>query len=678
MRGRKGLTSLRFLQHDLKRLPARRISFFVFFCTLMTVFWSCASYGTPAKSQYFKAESCYRNLKNSPEKQKYRSYWLDCIGQFEAVGREYPSDPWAPAGLFKAANLYEELYGHSYKDDDIREAAGLYRQVIEKHQYSVYKDRAAQALTRLPDIAPAKGQGDTAAAKKAYMEAESSYAALRGSPDQRKFRSHWMEVIRGFEKVHQLDPQGPWAAAGLYMTAVVYSELYRYSYRDSDQRAAREIFQRVVKDYPDSAYRSKAEAQLADEPKNPVETAGLNEIISGELGEQAPEENATGDDQARDASGLTTVTGIRYWSNPQYTRVVIDADGETEFQNNLLKKDPDHNKTRQRLYVDLQKSRLGDLQRQIPINDSLLESARAGQYTPEIVRVVVDIKSFENYNIFSLKNPFRIVIDVRGESDGKKTPAPQEQVETASGAGCGNVSIARQLALGVGRIVIDPGHGGKDYGAPGYLKGIHEKHVTLAIARKLAESIRRQLNCEVILTRDKDTYLTLEERTAIANTHSADLFISIHANASRNNRARGIETYFLNLTADDESINVAARENATSRKNISELQTILNDLLQNAKINESSRLATYVQNSLFGHMSGKYQQVNNKGIKQAPFYVLLGAQMPAILVETAFISNKQECQRLMDADYQDALCDGIIRGIRQYMTENKATAFLDR
>jgi N-acetylmuramoyl-L-alanine amidase len=198
--------------------------------------------------------------------------------------------------------------------------------------------------------------------------------------------------------------------------------------------------------------------------------------------------------------------------------------------------------------------------------------------------------------------------------------------------------------------------------------------VVLSIAKKLAAKIRSEIGCEVIMTRSGDTYLTLEERTAIANMKKGDLFISIHANAAVNKTAFGVETYFLNLTTDDESISVAARENATSTKNISELQTILNDLMQNAKINESSRLATYVQKELCQNLEKKYNRIKNKGVKQAPFYVLIGAQMPAILVETAFISNKTECQRLMDAKYQNAVCDGIVKGIRKYIHEIQPTA----
>ena len=235
-------------------------------------------------------------------------------------------------------------------------------------------------------------------------------------------------------------------------------------------------------------------------------------------------------------------------------------------------------------------------------------------------------------------------------------------------------ALAKQLALGVRRIIIDPGHGGRDYGAPGHLKGVHEKRVVLQLGKRLAKMLRSQLNCETILTRDKDVYLSLEERTAIANTRNADLFISIHTNASPDKRAMGVETFILNLATDDEAIRVAALENATSTKNISDLDSILQDLMQNAKVSESSRLASYVQQSMLGRLRKNFHQVKSKGVKQAPFYVLLGADMPAILVETSFISNPTECKRLTTPAYQEALCQGIVSGVKRYIEEIKPIA----
>lgn len=634
--------------------------------------WSCASTGAAAASRdlYFQAENCYKALRHQPGKMKYRSCWLGCIEKFEAAFRHAPTGPWAPAALYMSGVLYEELYTHSYAPADREKARAIFERIIRDYPKSAYKERAAGAIRNFSGSTVAKAdtieKAGAADARKNYVEAEACHEKLRVNPKQKKFRSSWMACINKFEKAYRLDPSGPLAPAALYMTGSLYAQLHGHSFNDDDYKKAREIYQQVVDRHPESEYGRKARAALGDRTDDGP--AGIEDIFADEF--DIPGEISAGLEQGVEPE-FATVTGIRFWSNPEYTRVVIDADRATGFENNLLKKDPSINQNHQRLYVDLKNSRLGNVEKMIPIHDSLLELARAGQYTADTVRVVVDINSFESYNVFSLQNPFRIVIDVRGKSAEKQVPVEASDSISVPGS----ASIARQLALGVGRIVIDPGHGGKDYGAPGIIKGVHEKHVNLEIAKRLAEKIRRELGCEVILTRDTDRYLTLEERTAIANTERADLFISIHANASRNHLAFGIETYFLNLTTDEESIAVAARENATSKKNISELQTILNDLLQNAKINESSRLATYVQKTMITDLTKKFDRINDKGVKQAPFYVLIGAQMPAILIETAFISNKTECARLTDPKYQEPLCRSIVAGIRHYIRETRPTAY---
>jgi len=270
----------------------------------------------------------------------------------------------------------------------------------------------------------------------------------------------------------------------------------------------------------------------------------------------------------------------------------------------------------------------------------------------------VDIKTFKTYKVFSLKDPFRIIMDMWGDSDKPPQKNDLKVKNKIKDPKAVSDSLVKQLSLGVKRIVIDPGHGGRDYGAPGRIKGVHEKEVVLKIGRKLARRIRKEIKCEVVMTRNKDKFLTLEERTAIANTKNADLFISIHTNANRDKRVYGIQTFFLSPTGDKESILVAARENATSTNNISDLDVILTDLLQNSKINESSRLAAYIQGSIYKNLKKRgYSRVKNKGVRQAPFYVLIGAQMPAVLIETSFISNKRECQRLINPRYQERLCE---------------------
>ncbi|MBL0716543.1 MAG: N-acetylmuramoyl-L-alanine amidase [Desulfosarcina sp.] len=531
------------------------------------------------------------------------------------------------------------------------------------------------------------GAASALTARDKYHKAEASYKKLRHSPKKMKYRENWLACINKFNAVYRHNPSGPWAPAGLYMTGHLYTRLYKYSFKKSDKQEALDIFQRIIKRFPKSRYSSKARsAKLALTGKKVKKRSSIKKTSGKKTRSKKTSTKKTATKKKPAPNRVpgktfnrsdTTITGLRFWSNQSYTRIVIDADKETSYVHRLLKKDPAIKKP-QRLYLDFKKSKLKkNVAQVISVNDHLLRNIRVAQYKPEDVRVVIDIKSFKNYKIFNLKNPFRIVVDVWGKEINNNTYATKKSyignkkhIPIITGA------LAKQLALGVKKIVIDPGHGGRDYGAPGYLKGVHEKKIVLQIAKKLAKKIRSRLKCEVVMTRQNDKFLTLEERTAIANTKNADLFISIHTNAARNRRAYGIETYFLNLATDDDAILVAARENATSAKNISDLETILSDLMQNAKINESSRLATYVQKALYKGMKKKYSKIKSKGVKQAPFYVLLGARMPAILVETSFISNPRECRRLSNAKYQENLCNAIVDGIKKYILETNPTAFL--
>jgi len=517
---------------------------------------------------------------------------------------------------------------------------------------------------------PAETFAETA--KEKYFEAEARYRKLKKSSRKQKYRENWLACIKKFQAVYRQDPSGKWAAAGLYMSGNLYMELYKRSYKKSDKKEAIDNFERIKKRYPRSAYSKKAAILVkkltTNEDSYSKKKKAALKVISKKVGEKQHQ---------KPFIESATVTGLRFWSNPNYTRVVIDTDKETSYLHHLLKKDPSIKKP-QRLYVDLENCILGEnIEKIIPIDDDMLSGARAGQFTKSSVRVVVDIKTFKTYKVFSLKDPFRIIMDMWGDSEKPSKTNDLKGKNKIKDPKAISDSLVKQLSLGVKRIIIDPGHGGRDYGAPGRIKGIHEKAIALQIGKRLARKIRKEIKCEVIMTRNNDKFLTLEERTAIANTKNADLFISIHTNANRDRRVYGIETYFLNLATDKDSILVAARENATSTKNISDLQVILNDLMQNSKINESSRLAAYIQVSMYKHLKKKgYSRIKSKGVKQAPFYVLLGAQMPAVLIETSFISNKRECTRLINPKYQERLCEGIVFGIKKYIKETNPTAFI--
>ncbi len=508
-----------------------------------------------------------------------------------------------------------------------------------------------------------------------FLSADACYKVLRNSQSKMKYRHNWINCINKYQKISVKTPKSGWAPAGMYRAAQLYLQLYKRSSLQVDKKEAIDLLNRVKKKYPKSAYRYRADRVLESllpkttlknniAKKQAVKKKAKPKLLSQTI-------NNT-NNRAADSDGDTFVTGLRFWSNPEYTRIVIDAQKERNFTYRLLRKDPTINIPFQRLYVDIHNSRLAtNFPEHTPIDDDLLKRARAGQYAPHSVRVVVDIKSFKNYKIFALKDPFRIVMDIWGVNGEQPLVAtvptkdsPTQKVITDN---LQSSSIAKQLALGVRKIVIDPGHGGRDPGAPGYIKNVWEKDITLKLAKQLAAKLKEKLNCEVLLTRTTDKYISLEERTAIANTKKADLFISLHCNASKSRKLKGFETYFLNLATDDQAIAVAARENATSRKNISDLESILNDLMQNAKIKESSRLASIVQNAMVSNMKKKYSQIVDLGVKQAPFYVLIGARMPAILIETSFLSNKTECKRMVSDKYRENVCNSITSGVEKYI-----------
>jgi N-acetylmuramoyl-L-alanine amidase len=247
---------------------------------------------------------------------------------------------------------------------------------------------------------------------------------------------------------------------------------------------------------------------------------------------------------------------------------------------------------------------------------------------------------------------------VPGDEQGD---APDEAARIAEE----RLPLAQQLGLKVRKVVIDPGHGGHDTGAIGK-GGTREKDVTLAIARRVAARLRAR-GLSVVLTRDDDTYVRLEERTRVANEERGDLFISIHCNAAPSRALTGIETYTLNTSSDRYSIRLAAQENSASEQGVGDLQYILADLTAKANTAESVQLARAVQRSLVRQVRSAFAEAQDLGTKEALFFVLLGAKMPAILVETAFLSNPREEDRLRSLKYQDVAAAAIASGVDEFL-----------
>jgi N-acetylmuramoyl-L-alanine amidase len=374
------------------------------------------------------------------------------------------------------------------------------------------------------------------------------------------------------------------------------------------------------------------------------------------------------------------LTEMKHWSNPDYTRISLELDRDVTWEAHELGKGAPGKPGR--VYIDLKRTHLGKNVKDITIGDGLLKVARVGQYKAEVVRVVLDTENIKDYKIFPLSDPARLVIDVRGErpieisrlepvvsalSERVAVPKLEEQSVVVEKK---TKSPKKPTISKIRRIVVDPGHGGHDPGAVGP-SGIQEKDVVLAIGLKLRDLLKEELGVDVVMTRSTDVFIPLEERTAIANKVGADLFLSVHANAAPNRSAAGIETYYLNLAKTDKVAQLAAKENGTSLEKVSVLQAILFDLMANYKLNDSAHLADEVQRSLHKKIRARHADVKNMGVKQGPFYVLVGASMPSILVETAFLSNAAEESRLKDPAYQEMTANGILEGVRSYINSLK-------
>ncbi|MFH1015100.1 MAG: N-acetylmuramoyl-L-alanine amidase [Nitrospirota bacterium] len=341
------------------------------------------------------------------------------------------------------------------------------------------------------------------------------------------------------------------------------------------------------------------------------------------------------------------VLDLRHWTSKGYTRVVVDLSAPVEFSKNRIA-NPD------RLYFDLKNSRISkEIKTTLPVGDGILKTVRAGQFNQDTVRVVLDLEEIKEFKVFVLEDPARLVIDVYGHEKAANT---------------------HDMASAVKTIVLDPGHGGHDPGAVGP-NGLYEKDIVLDIALKVRTILSKNKNFRILLTRDKDVFIPLEERTAFANSKNADLFISIHVNASPKKTASGVETYLLNWTNDEESIRVAARENAISLKKMkeqmkrykSDVDIMLSDLRRDLKRDESIKLANYVQESIVSTLGENYNDIKNLGVKNALFYVLFGARMPSVLAEVSFISNPLEENLLSKESYRDYIAQAIADGIDTYM-----------
>ncbi len=510
----------------------------------------------------------------------------------------------------------------------------------------------------------------------AYQVAQREEISLKEKPTADRSRAEYLRVIRLYERVYLITPHTGYADDALINIAALYREI-------GDPKDAITTLQFLIREYPASRFLPTAIADIAS----------MNRPVREKVEDVQPDEEI----RARTArpSSVVSIENVRYWESSRSVRVVVDMAGEPAFTRGEVQDPP-------RVFVDIANSRVGASlrERALPVESVMLENIRVGQYDQDTVRVVLDLVGLSNVTTFTLRDPDRLVIDVLGASEPvNRTPEPgapasdpdpevrkvatrtaprpepeseASDVTDADGAEAsvlspaqptenGDHSLIRSLGLKVARVVIDPGHGGRDTGTIGP-SGLTEKALVLDIARRLKEKIELELGAEVVLTRNDDAFVPLETRTAMANQAEADLFLSIHANSSSSRSIRGFETYFLNFATSSEGSEIAARENAASAQSISELQDLVSKILLRDKVDESREFASHIQRALattpdFGR---------NRGVKQAPFVVLIGANMPSILAEVSFISNPDDERLLKEGDRRDQIAESLLDGVRSY------------
>jgi len=567
-------------------------------------------------------------------------------------------------------------------------------------------------------------EGAQASARKLYDEAHAAETRLQGSKSRTAKKSEWVRVARMYRSVVVSHPQSGYSDDALFYEAEIYREVYRRFDDDAALERSLDSYLLLANGYPSSKWAPRAclnrgKIQLERGSDRKSASAELSRVVADWPGTpEAAEARRVLDDmvQTRRAAaaperetfprGIVGVRNIRQWTGTEYTRIVIDLDDEVKYTEGSVQ-DP------ARIYFDLLGARVTkDLASRIfPVRDGFLQQIRVGQNKTDVVRVVLDFQNVSEYNVFTLPDPYRLVVDILGKAPAPGTPvevvstpaAPAEELPAPTPTAIvaeatpapepvaaevspdiirvppaprvDGYSIIQQLGLSASRVVIDPGHGGHDPGTMNKI-GLREKEVVLDVSHRLRKLLEKD-GFEVVMTRDKDVFIPLEERTAIANSKGADLFVSIHVNAARSTKPRGTETYFLNLATTPDAEEVAARENAVTTRRVNELQGILQKLLNNEKITESRELASRVQTSLSSELYASSKDARNRGVKTAPFYVLLGAQMPSVLVEVAYLTNRRDAELLGDGTFRQKVAESIAVGIRGYQDSLVRTTTTD-
>ena len=596
-----------------------------------------------AQSQFSRAEKL-RDRLNGHQDHK-RADYQRVIDAYRRVYYLDPASPKAAPSVLAVAELLADMGRHLDRPSDLRSAIGQYKFLFR--QYPGYRSRA-DALLVIARIY-SDDLHDSASAKAAYQDFLKRYPHSRRADEARQSLARLEPVPHRSRRAAEAKKEVPAARevpastsdAGLSRVTRI-----RYWSKPDSSRVAVDVdsditFRSERLSHPDrivfDLHWTRLSPSLADKIFSP-RTGLLKQIRVSE-------------------------------NKPGNARLILRVQDPATYSAFLL---PNPNRLIIEIHADGSAAvRTGPNLRDAKNNGDQAETSRAAAEMASTNASAVKVITDEDNNVParrtasstasalppSVKRPAHVII----REDGEKVEA-REARPTATG----DRSLIRALGLKIGRIVIDPGHGGHDTGTIGP-HGLEEKDLVLDVGLRLGKLLQQRLGADVVYTRHDDTFIPLETRTAIANQAHADLFISVHANSSHNAEARGVETYYLNFTTSRDALEVAARENAVSDQSIYQLQQLVRTITLQEKIEESREFAADVQHALYSGLATQNPGLQNRGVKKAPFVVLIGAKMPSILAEISFVSNPADEHKLRSPAYRERIALALYRGVAQYI-----------
>lgn len=535
------------------------------------------------------------------------------------------------------------------------------------------------------------------------------FESLRGDANRGKRRDLWLELEKKFQTLERKS-KGEAAARAAFYQARTRQELARRSFLDADRKEAAGCFARVADRYGqfpparESLYQQaltlrelgdKAGAQKAVKrlisayPSSSEAAKGRQLLASLEGGQtqartadQSPARTRTAQESGAQKvpEGTALVRDITWQGTAKKATVILQLDGDAAYSYAYLPADAKAGLPA-RVYLDIARAGAGQgLKASVTPKNLLVTRIRSGK-TERGLRVTMECDGVARYAVRSPKGAAHLIeIDISRGQDIEGGLAVSSRAAAKGGAGRtgggaggdtggkagGQVSVIEQLGLTVKTIMLDAGHGGKDPGAQH--NGIVERRFTLEMAKRLGALLEKK-GFKVLYTRSGNNFISLQDRPDMANQKKADLFISLHVNANAKSAVRGLETYYLDEAKSDDAVTVAARENAVSVKNISDLQFILTDLMLGSKLKESHKLADCVHKGILAGLRAAKLPAHSNGVRSAPFYVLMGARMPAILVEFGYITNAGDAKNLKNEAFLQRQAEGLVNGILNYKAE---------